>query len=157
MTRDHAILWVTLVLALAATIIPLPDWAALVRPEWAALVALYWALALPHRFSVASAWLLGLLLDVLRGVTFGQHALALVLITYLIQRYYLRLRNVTVWQQAVVVGVLLAVHESVLFWASGMTTDAEPHWQWPAVLLGALLWPPLFVLLRSLRRHYQLA
>lgn len=157
MNRARGVVWASLLLALAAAIIPLPHWAALVRPEWVALVALYWAMALPHRFSLASAWLVGLLLDVLRGVTLGQHALALVLVTYLIQRYYLRLRHVTIWQQAVVVGVLLAAHETVLFWASGMTAAAEPHWQWPAVLLGAVLWPPLFVLLRGLRRHYQLA
>ena len=61
--------------ALALTVLPLPDWVALIRPEWVALVLIYWCMALPGRVGVGFAWITGLLLDVLRAGLLGQHAL----------------------------------------------------------------------------------
>ena len=71
--RLTGLFWISLsiIIALMLTILPLPLWAAWFRPEWLVLVAIYWSIALPHRFNIGVAWLLGLLLDALSGTILG--------------------------------------------------------------------------------------
>ncbi|MDY6942878.1 MAG: rod shape-determining protein MreD [Pseudomonadota bacterium] len=151
------VLIATFVVAIGLTIVPLPQWVDIARPEWVALTMIYWCMAMPWRVSIGTAWCLGLLLDVLQGATLGQHALALVLVAYLIQRFYLQLRSFPVWQQSLVVMLLLLVYKFPLFWISGMSSRVEPVLGWQAVIASGLLWPWVFALLRGIRRHYELA
>ena len=58
-------IWISILLALCLSILPLPFQVEPVRPDWLAMWIIYWALALPHRTNVGSAWVAGLLLDVL--------------------------------------------------------------------------------------------
>ncbi len=70
----------TLLMALILTILPLPDWAQMLRPQWYTLVLIYWVLALPLRVGVGIGWLVGIQVDVMTGTLLGQHALSLALI-----------------------------------------------------------------------------
>ncbi|HWP94977.1 MAG TPA: rod shape-determining protein MreD [Gammaproteobacteria bacterium] len=156
--RAHA-LWIpalTFVVALVLTIWPLPAWAEAWRPHWAALTLIYWCLALPNRINIGVAWLVGVVLDVLHGALLGQHALALVLVAFLANRFHLQIRVFPVLQQTVAVTLLLAVYAFVLFWISGATgVEIGFHRYIPALLTSALLWPWTFAVLRHLRRTWQ--
>lgn len=154
--RGSGIIFVSLIVALALTILPMPKVLEIFRPEWTALVLLYWIMALPHRIGVNVAWLLGLCLDVLKGALLGQHALAMALIAYLMLNMHLRIRIYPYWQQAVMVGLLLLVYQGLLLWIYGITGTLDPTWSyWAPSLLGAFLWPWIFVTLRDIRRRYQ--
>lgn len=147
---------ISLIIAMALTILPLPDSIAGYRPEWVALVLLYWIMALPHRVGINIAWLLGICLDVLKGALLGQHALAMTVLAFLMLNLSLRIRVYPFWQQSVMVGMMLFVYHALLLWIYDMTGTVEFTWAyWSPVLLGALLWPWIFIMLRDLRRRHQ--
>ena len=80
MIRGGPRIWpvvIFLLVALSLEVAPLPDSAAPWRPPWMALAVIYWSMRQPGRYGVGIAWLIGLLLDVLKGAVLGQHALAL--------------------------------------------------------------------------------
>lgn len=152
----HVVL-ITFVAALILTILPLPAMVADYRPEWVALVLLYWIMALPQRIGVSVAWVLGIALDVLRGALLGQHALALVVVAFIVSHLHLRLRMYPFWQQSVVMGFVLLVYQVLLLWIYDMTSTVSTAWSyWLPSLTGALLWPWLFMVLRDIRRKYNI-
>ncbi|MFO7604012.1 MAG: rod shape-determining protein MreD [Gammaproteobacteria bacterium] len=144
------------VAALLLMIIPLPEWARLLRPEWVSLVLIYWVIALPHRIGLGVAWVMGLLLDVMRDSLLGQHALALVLITYIVIHIHQRLRLFPLWQQSIIIFMLLLLQTIIIFWMKGVIGEAPSFWYalLPA-LMSALFWSVVFVVLRHVRRLYQ--
>jgi rod shape-determining protein MreD len=146
------------VVALILTVLPLPSWLDPVRPEWVALVLIYWCMALPNRVGVGFAWIIGLLLDVLRGGLLGQHALSLAIVAYITLQIYQRLRLFPLWQQAVSVVVLITLHLLLQVWIKGISGEAVQAWTFliPA-LSSMLLWPILFLGLRNLRRRFYIS
>jgi rod shape-determining protein MreD len=88
-----------------------------------------------------SAFWLGIILDTLSGSLLGQHSLALLLIVYLSQRLYLRIRTFPASQVAGLVIVLLALYEFVLFLIDGYAGRNVPLIErWAPVVTGGLLW-----------------
>jgi rod shape-determining protein MreD len=158
LVRHHgggAILF-TFILALVLTIAPLPEWGRYLRPDWAGLVLIYWCLAVPDRVGVGTGWVLGLAVDLLTGTLLGQHALALALVAYVTLKFHQRVRLFPVWQQALTVMVLLMLHQLLALWISRIIgRPGVPWFFWAPSLLGMLLWPLLYVLLRALRRGFR--
>lgn len=145
-------------LALILMIIPLPEWARLLRPEWVSLVLIYWLLALPHRIGLGIAWSMGLLMDVMRDTLLGQHALALVIIAFIVIHVHQRLRLFPLWQQSMVIFLLLLIQTVIIFWIKGVIGEAPDFWYilLPA-LMSAVFWSVVFVLLRHVRRLYKVS
>ena len=136
--------------------IPLPGGLGHFRPDWVAMVLIYWCMALPRRVGIGVGWLVGLLLDVGRGALLGQHALALAVVAYLILQTYRRVRVAPPWQQAISVLVFLLIEQILVFWISGVIGYPPRDWWYLAPAVGGmLLWPLLFVILRDVRRHFQ--
>jgi rod shape-determining protein MreD len=146
----------SLVAALLLTVLPLPDWAQDLRPPWATMVLVYWCIALPDRVSVGTGWLVGILLDGLTGTLLGQHALGLSLVAFLAAKLHLRIRLFPLWQQALTILVLLLVERLLALWTMGIAGFPAPSlWYWTPPLVGMLLWPWLFIILRDLRRRFR--
>lgn len=146
MNRRSQRLWpnvlISIIVALALTIVPLPEALAVMRPSFVALVVIYWILNEPRRIGLVTAWLAGLLLDALHGVLLGQHALALTLIGFVTQQLHLRVRVFPMGQQVLTVFMLVAVYEFLLFWADGVSGLAANDWRrWLSVPTSAALWP----------------
>lgn len=154
--RRWAVLAGSFAAAFALTLVPLPETFEYWRPDWVALTLIYWAMALPWRVGLGIGWLLGLLLDVVYGTLLGLHGLAMVIMAYLVLRFYLQFRAFPVWQQSLVVLVLLTVYHFPVFWMSGLTGISEPVMGWPAIVAGAIIWPWVFAILRGIRRRYRL-
>jgi rod shape-determining protein MreD len=144
----------SLLAVLVLTLMPLPESAADFRPYWAALVMIYWNLEAGRLRHLGQAFAGGLVLDVLTGSLLGQHALSLVIISYLVERFRYRIRFFPPWQQAAVVMLLLFNDRIVQLWIIGLVGDRWPNWQWwCAPVLGLLIWPWLFLLLDALRQR----
>lgn len=151
-----AIIFLSLTVALLLTIVPLPEYLRLLRPDWVLLVLIYWAMALPHRVGVGIGWIMGLINDVLTGMLLGQHALAYCLVIFLTLKLHQRLRLYPLWQQAQSILILLTLGQLILLWINGMIGRPLHSWlYWAPSVLGALLWPVLFVFLRGLRRAFR--
>jgi rod shape-determining protein MreD len=140
--RDYD--WVTPALTLLGALIlsalPLPDSVAAFRPDWAVIVLIYWSLIAPRRYGLLTALWMGLALDTLSGALLGQHALALLIVVYLSQRFYLRIRVFPMSQLAVTVVLLLSVYQFTLFWIDGIAGRTVPLIErWGPVVSGAVL------------------
>jgi rod shape-determining protein MreD len=144
-------------IALGLDLMPLPHWLAYWRPDWLALVLIYWGMALPDRVGLGTAWLLGMLLDVLTGTILGAHALALVLIAYVVQRFYLQLRAFPVWQQSFFLLFLLALYQLPLIWLLALGAQHQPILAWQTIISGSLMWPLIFASLRGMQGRYDLS
>ena len=146
------------VVALALTIVPLPATLELFRPEWMAMVLIYWCMAMPSRVGVSIGWLVGLVQDVARDALLGQYALAFALIAFLTLHLHQRLRVFPIWQQALSVGVLIMLESLIVLWIKGLTGQSPGIWKMliPA-FSSVFFWPVVYLLLRHLRRTYQVS
>ena len=146
------VLWTSLLVAVLLGLLPLPPAAQPFRPFWLALVLTYWLIEDPDRVGLGFAFLLGLVADVVYGGLLGEHALRLVVLAFIVQRFRARLRFFPMSQQAFVLGALLVNDRIVsagLHLALGEPTLPLAYWFAPAV--GLLLWPPVFLILDALR------
>jgi len=144
------------IVAFMLTVIPLPEMLQYIRPEWSALVLLYWCMALPGRIGVGIGWAVGLLLDVLTGTLLGQHALGMTVIAYLIINLHQRIRIFPLWQQAIIIWMILNLYQILLLWFDGITGQPPKGLQfWLPPISGMILWPIIFILLRHLRRQFK--
>jgi rod shape-determining protein MreD len=158
LTRHHgggAIVF-TFIVALLLTIMPLPDWARLLRPDWVGLVLIYWCMAVPERVGVGSGWFAGLLVDLLTGAVLGQHALALTVVAFLTIKFHQRVRLFPLLQQAFTVLVLLVLHQLIALWISRFIgRPGVPLYFWVPSLIGMLIWPPVYSMLRGIRHGFR--
>ena len=144
---------ITIVVALMLTVVPLPDWLVAFRPDWLALTLIYWAMILPRTWSVGSAWLVGLVLDVTQGTLLGQHALALCFIAFVTVRLHLLMRVFPMSQLTATVFSLLALYQFILFWINGVAGISAPSIAyWGPVISGTLLWPVITLFLNGAHR-----
>lgn len=160
LTQRHggSVIFISLLAALLLITLPLPESLRMLRPEWVLLTLIYWAMAVPHRVGVGYAWLLGLFTDVLTGTLLGQHALAYCIVTFLTVKLHQRLRLYPLWQQSLSILTLLALSQLLLLWVNGMIGRPVHSWlYWLPSLLGAVLWPVVFLLLRGVRRSFRVS
>jgi len=156
--RHHGgwVIAISFIAALMLTMMPLPEWARAFRPQWVTMVLIYWCMALPGRVGIGWGWVMGLLLDVTSGSVLGQNALSLALIAYVVTMLYQRLRLYPQSQQAIIVALLIFLQLLLTLWVKGATGAAPDSWTyWLTGLSTALLWPWAFLLLRDLRRKFQ--
>jgi rod shape-determining protein MreD len=130
------------VLALAASVVPLPDAIELFRPDFVALTVLWFCLLSPRLLGLTYAWGAGLALDGFKGVLLGQHALTLTIIAYLASKLRLQVRAFPPLQQSAVILALLWLHEFLLFWLDGVAGHPVTDWRrWLSVPVSAACWP----------------
>jgi len=148
--------WGVMLAAAALTVAPLPTWLEAWRPPWVALVLIYWCLMWPRHFGVGSAWLLGLLLDVLHGTLLGQHALALSVVAYLVLRFHLQMRIFPLWQLTMTVFALLAVNAFIVLWVDGLAGQGRLSLaRWAPVVTGVILWAPVMAIMDRIRERLE--
>jgi len=148
----------SILVALVLQVTPMPAWADPYRPDWVFLVIAYWAMALPHRVSIGVACMNGLVLDILLGTTLGVHSIALSLVIWVLAMNYQRLRNYSVWQQVMIIGLISTLYHLIVFWLLRLLTDIDFifAYLWP-VLTSMVIWPYVFFQLRKLRRQFNIS
>jgi len=152
--RTRLLVGITFIIAMVVSLVRWPDWAQPFRPDWVGMVLIYWCLALPNRVGVGTGWLVGLVEDILYGSLLGQYALAKTLIAFIAVKTHLKIRMFPRWQQAVVVFLMLLAGQFVVAWIRSLTIQGAttiPYFT-PSIV-GMVLWPWLFVILRDFRRR----
>jgi rod shape-determining protein MreD len=160
MNRQRLGLWWfigTLVFALLAMLVPLPDVLEPFKPYWPALVLLYWSLESSDRVTLGMAFMMGLAADLLDGVLLGEQALRLTALVFIALRFRSRLRFFPMWQQTLAVLALLLNDRILLTIVRVFAGDTLPpaDW-WISPFIGAALWPFVFLLLDDLRMRLRL-
>ena len=132
----------TTLAAFVLQVLPLPSWLATIRPPFAVIAVIFWSLIAPRVGGVGLGFLVGLALDVYRGVIFGQHALALAFVAYITARQHLIVRNKTMFEQTLFVALMVVAYETLTWSIDGFTGHAPGGWmRWLPVLVAPLLWP----------------
>jgi rod shape-determining protein MreD len=147
---------VTLLVALLLAVVHLPEswpqWLGWLRPAWVIMVLFFWVMELPHRVGLVSAWLLGVLLDVLYADPLGLNGAVLASVTYVGWRFYERFRMYSVVQQGGAVFALVLIGEIIRLLVQDLVFDRG--WSW-GVLIPAftsfVVWPFLYLLLSRLK------
>lgn len=153
--RSSLVIGLSFVAALILSVVPMPAPFDAGRPMWLAMVVAYWVMALPHRVGLLAAWVAGLATDVLFGELFGQNALVLVMVAWLVLLLYQRIRRFPLWQQSLVMLPVLGIAQMVSLWLSSLVGNRPPTLLYllPA-LVSTVLWPWVFTVLRLLRRRF---
>lgn len=148
--------WVILVIAAALVSVPLPDFFTPFRPPWATMAIIYWIMMWPRAFGLGTAWLVGLILDVLQGELLGQHAMALTVVGYLTLRFHLQIRIFPLWQLTATVFALMAIEAFILFWIDGVAGNPPVGLsRWTQVMTGAILWPIVMAIMDRVRERIE--
>lgn len=153
--RSKIVIGASFIFALVLQTIPWPGLLDLLRPSWLLLVTCYWVLALPHRVNVGTALVLGLLWDLLIGSTLGIRGMMMSLIIYIIALNFLVIRNMALWQQAIIIGFLTILMQVLIFFGEYLIQDVvfNPLSLWAGVI-NCILWPWMFLLMRRIRRQW---
>ena len=140
--------WIGIALALVLMLVPLPATIEPLKPYWPALVLIYWALETSDRVTVGLAFGIGLAADLLNGALLGDQALRLAVLVFIVLRFRSRLRFFPMWQQALAVWLLLFNNHVLQALIRAFAGDSPmPVLSWLAPVVGAAIWPFVFLLL----------
>jgi rod shape-determining protein MreD len=106
----------SLILASLLTTLPLPIYLKELKPLWLPMILLLWMIYFPGYIGVGIAWLVGLWADILLGTMLGVHAVAFSFVCYIAILFQRRLSMLSLFQQAVMVLLMLEMILLILFW-----------------------------------------
>lgn len=150
----YAMVTLSVVLALLLSIIPLPHKYLVLRPEFVCLMVIYWVISVPQHLGVSFAFLVGITQDLAEHTVWGAHALAMAIVAYIGINAYQRFIRYSVWHQALWVSILVGLHQVVVNWVQSLTGQQAPASMLLAsTVVSTLLWPPLLLGFRRLRRY----
>jgi rod shape-determining protein MreD len=91
----------------------------------------------------------------LLGSTLGIRGMMMSIVVYLVALNFLVLRNMALWQQAMLIGLLSIVLDVLIFSGEYLIQDITFNLLslWSG-LINCILWPWLFLLMRRVRRHW---
>ena len=142
----------TLFLAFVIGLLPLPK--AWYVPDFLLLALLFWVVYQPHRIGIVAAWMLGLIVDIHRGVYLGEHALSYTVMAYCALVLHQRIRWFSVWAQVFQMIPLLMLGLVVRIALRMYTGAGSSSWElWLECVFAGLLWPLVCYVLLSRQRR----
>ena len=144
--------WAVLIISCSLLVVPLPEFLSFFRPPWLSLSVIFFSIMTPAGFGVFSAFIIGLLADVLLGNIFGGHAMTLSLIAYLSYRFHLQIRVFPMWQMMLSVLLMLLLNELLVLWVEGIQGPMTFNYiRWLGIVIGTLMWPIFIAFLLNLK------
>jgi len=132
--------------ALLLNFLPWPDTA--LAPDFVALTLAFWCVRQPRLVGLATAWVLGLVVDAGNGVLLGQHALAYSALAFCAIALSRRILWFEAWGQMLHVLLLLEGAQLVALGVRLVAGAEFPGWSlFAGPLAAAALWPALSWLL----------
>lgn len=153
-SQHHWVIWLTLLLgvtidSLSGTV----NWN-LIFPDITPLILLYWVMAINQRNFIITSFIVGIAHDVLNHSGLGTYAIIYLLMIYPMLHLRLRLRNTTLLQMSLIMGLWMLAHQ-LLIWLMASTSrfSVDNIAFWSSAIVATLLWPLIFIMLRTLRRQ----
>ncbi len=108
------VIYFTILLAFVCYLLPWSGLALKFRPDFVLLVLIFWLVRAPNLCNIGTAWLLGLMVDLVTGGTFGQFGLAYTVAAFFAVYYQRRLVLFNGTQQIFYVFALLLIAQITL-------------------------------------------
>ena len=135
-------LFVALIIVFILTILPLPEILVGFRPPWFLMFVLYIQFFLPNYFNIFLMFFLGLCLDVLLSTVIGEHALALILTTWLAAGKARLFTFSSVIQQMTLIALFCFTYQLIIFLIDVFFGYSNGVWLVVGTtLLSLLFWP----------------
>jgi rod shape-determining protein MreD len=152
--QHHWVIWASLVISSIMDSINWPNPWGMAVPDLTPLVLLYWIMAINSTNFIITTMIFGIMHDVLYHTGLGTYALIYLLLVFPMLHIKLQLRNTTLLHMSLFIGLWMLAHQ-FLVWlltaANHITLSTISFWV--AALIGTLLWPLIFISLRTLRRQ----
>ncbi|MEW5771558.1 MAG: rod shape-determining protein MreD [Pseudomonadota bacterium] len=133
-----------LALALAFNLSPWPDAARWLVPDFTLMALLYWNIRAPRLAGLGTAFLLGLLIDVSRGLHMGLNALAYCAAAFVVLLLQRRLENFDAPRQNLHLVPVLLGKELLVLTLGLAFGHGDADWRWLAAgVTAVLLWTPM--------------
>lgn len=137
---------VSLIVALIFAVMHLPEWwpqwLGWLRPNWVLLTIFFWVLAVPQRFGLVAAWLLGVVVDVLHGEPLGLNGALFAVFTYITWSIYERLRMFGALQQAILLFFMVLLAEGARMIGLMLLIERDAQFGFAVTaLVSAVMWP----------------
>ena len=156
-SNGRSFIALSFLIAFVLATIPLSNTLELLRPEWVLLVLLYWVIALPERYGLVFAWIVGLLVDFVEGGLLGQHAITFALSAFFALSLHQQFRMFSRVQQTLLVGMAIVIYEMIDVTIQDISGNTSFSFLvFLPVFTSAMVWPLIFSLLRGLRRRYRI-
>lgn len=146
--KRSLIILITFGISIVLDTISMPSFFEAIRPNWTTMTMLYWSIKLRTHFSVGSAWLMGMLLDISKSFVWGLHGFTFSLLCYLIKRYYPRINAWSLPEQTILIPFVFAGQSLIAIWVNGILGNSTPsftHWIMP-IIVSSLFWPIINIL-----------
>lgn len=155
--RAYFAIFLSFIIALCLSMLPMPHMLYWLRPSWVTLFLIYWVAFIPNKIGVFSGLALGIGVDLLRGNFIGSMGLTLSIVAYITTVLRLRLRQVNLWVQLVVVAFLVVVEQLLSLWVQLLFSDAALSYSYLlTTIISVAVWPLLHLLLQSYQRNLKI-
>ena len=152
--RNYLLIAFTFIVAAILTIFPLPNSLVYLRPQWFMLTLIYWVVFLPNFLGVITGFIIGLFVDFLLNTLLGSMGLTLALVTFLANVFKSKLKHFHMQQHLLIIFIILCIAQLVRLWIhSLMGYPSLSIIYWVSVLISVIIWPLVFVALKSYQRN----
>lgn len=135
------LVWLTILIGLVLTILPMPGWTVWLRPKWVLMIVFFWVIHSQGRVGIFTAWVAGILLDLLTGTLLGQHALVMIILTYILLKIYPRFQHFALLQQTAIILSLVFFDLVLNHWLMlFMLQPVSSSLYWLSAMTSALIW-----------------
>ena len=112
---------------------------------------IYWNMALPKSVGLTWAILCGFILDLSQNLVLGSNVMIFLVSSYLIQRYFHRLRALYRVQQSLIVAGMVFTYQMIFIFSFLNFSNEIIVELLLFTIISALIWPVIFGLLRFIR------
>lgn len=155
--KEVFLIILTLLIAMILEILPLPMKLLWIQPQWVFVVLVFWISHSPLLVGVGVSFMVGVLLDLLKGTLLGEYAFVFCIISYLLIKFHPHLRSLPMWQQCLMIFLLSMLSLSLRYWIMGLIGWPPFTWSyWLSAITTPIAWPILSGLLNSYGLRYQM-
>ena len=153
-----AVVSVTLLISLMVTLSPPVYDLWFFHPNIPALVLIYWVMVIPNQVGVVTAWVAGIVIDIITAAPLGLNAITLPLVAFTTLQIYLQMRLFPVLQQSLSIFGMILFYTIIQFWLRGFIgQDLNIAELWIPAVSSAVIWPLLFILMRAISNAFHIS
>jgi rod shape-determining protein MreD len=110
---------------------------------WVLMTFIYWALESARPSLLFFAWFVGIIIDGFETSLLGEHSFALVFVLYGVMLFHFRLKNYSLFQQMIYVGLGAVCYQTIIFVVEWVSNGGGSYSRdyWLPSLVSLCLWP----------------